>query len=701
MPPTRMPLTPRNCTLWALFVVAAMLSLPLSAQEFSAHPHSRARLITDSTGLAPGATTVVGLHIRLDNDWHAYWSNPGDSGAAPLFEWKVPDGVTITGPNYPLPTRFDTPPLTSFGYARDVMYLFDVTVPASYQGPNPIELRLSAEWLVCKIECIPAFGDFSWKAQLTNSFTPSPNYDAIQAYKGQLPQLADAQTVRILALRSAEGQSIQVQVQNLADFTVADFYPNAQSGLPFQRPSIQKLSPDVDSFTIMPSPGATVQRISGVLVLQSGERNFGVTIDQPIEIPTKSHWELMQLLVFAFLGGIILNLMPCVFPIISIKLLGIMQHAHGDRRLIQRDCMAYVAGVVASFVALGGSLAALRSAGTLLGWGFQLQSPIFVAFLCILFAVLAASFLGMFNIQVSVGSAGRLMQREGAFGQFMTGVLSAVVASPCTAPFMGFAMGAAMSQETPMILATFAFLGLGLGSPYLLFMARPTWLSHLPRPGAWMETLRQFMAFPLLATTLWLLWVLGQVANQDALIATLAAMLVLGLAFWIHRRLNKTGIAWLIATTSIVAGLFLTHHSTPPESASQSSKTSASHSGVIWQPFTPENLAAAIAGDRPVFVNFTADWCITCKVNERVAFRHAEVGEFFRANNIVALQADWTKRDRVIAEVLARYHRIGVPLYLFWAAEATEPIVLPEVLTPGLLMSNLGEHLKPLAKPAN
>jgi len=679
---------------FSMFAASSFFAGPAHGSDFETFPHSQARLISEADRAAPGNSITIALHIKLDPDWYSYWQNPADAGASPLFFFELPPGVEVSEPFYPLPQRLESDPLVAFGYTGETMYMFELRLAQELEVGESLDIALSAEWLVCKVECIPAFGDFPLAIQIASNKEYSPNAQDISRFQSKIPVAIEPEALGLTVSKSQDQQSLLMSIDTTKLYSDVDFFPDNHVALSYAKPKILETTYNNISLTLQRT---TVQsdidqeRVAGVLLLKdSAGINEAYYIETTLS-QTRLGPEVNRayMLLLAFIGGLLLNLMPCVFPVISIKLFGIVKHAHGRPGLVQLQCLSYVAGVVLSFLAVGGLLVALRMSGQAFGWGFQLQSPIFLAFLVLLFAFLGFYFLGEFKISFSVGSLGsKLMRKDGVSGQFFTGILSTVVASPCTAPFMGVAMGAAITQSTPFILLTFATLGLGLAAPYFIFVVYPKALSWLPKPGAWMETLQQFLAFPLLATCIWLIWVLTQVAGSFVMAATLLGVLCLAAAIWVHTRLQRPIAAIVIALMAI--GLNLGYAAR--DHSSNLDTSAMPQSGIDWKVFDPAQIEQSIADGFIVFVDFTADWCITCKVNERLTFTDKRVSEFISKHEIVMYKADWTRRDRVITETLDQYGRIGVPMYLLRLPGKSKGFVLPEILTPAVFINEISRH---------
>jgi len=414
--------------------------------------------------------------------------------------------------------------------------------------------------------------------------------------------------------------------------------------------------------------------------------------------PSANSVGLPLALGLALLGGLILNLMPCVFPILSIKILSFVQRAGEDRRHILRHGFVFAAGVLVSFWVLAGLLIALRAGGRQLGWGYQLQSPSFIILISVVLFLLSLSLLGVFEIGGNLIGVGGGKSGSGYGGSFFTGILATIVATPCTAPFMGSALAYALTQTAVVSLLVFTALGLGMAAPYLILSASPKLLRFLPRPGAWMETFRQFMAFPLLATLIWLTWVLGLQIGVDGLVRFLFGLLIFGMAAWVFGRWNQPirsfgvrVVARLVTVGLLGAGLYVASLGTGMVAGAVVPSVETDPESISWIEFNPDRLREEVDSGRSVFLDFTAAWCLTCKANEMIAFRSVEVSDAFRDRGILAMKADWTTRNPEITEALARFGRTGVPLYVFFAGDGAEPVILPQIINPAIVLEAIGD----------
>lgn len=650
----------------------------------------RAELIAHAPeGVQPGKPVWLGLKLEHIPHWHTYWKNAGDSGLPTTLTWTLPEGVSAGEIDWPAPQRLPLPPLLNYGYENTVVLPVPVTLGAAVSGALPVKLR--ADWLVCEVECIPQSGEFEMRLD-----TSSPINSHARDFESALaarPEDVDATAVAVV-----EGQSLRFEVRGLPaalQAREATVFPEVAGVLDNAAAVTQKW----DGVTWQATWPLSSQRSESptslplVLVFEGGP-NLRVTsrvtgweavtgaaeaTTPDAAAPLAAPLGFITALLFALLGGVILNLMPCVFPVLSLKVLALTQHA-GEARARWTSALAYTAGVVLSFVALAGLLIAARAAGEQLGWGFQLQSPGIVVALAALFTLIGLNLAGVFEFGSFLPSnVASLRARDPTLDSFLTGVLAAAVASPCTAPFMGAALGAALTWPVAQSLAVFAALGLGVAAPYLLVSAVPAIGRALPRPGRWMETFKVALAFPMFATVVWLTWVLGQQTGIDGAAALLLALLALALSAWWWGRRPENGMKRVLSTVAIVllaAGAF--SWASPLWRVAGTPSRTAADVGGLWQPWSPRQVEELRATGRKVFVDFTAAWCVTCQYNKRTTLADSEVLQAFETNNVALLRADWTNRDAVIAAELARLGRSGVPVYVFYDG-ADAPRLLSEL----------------------
>jgi thiol:disulfide interchange protein DsbD len=692
--------------LTAAFLVGALLVTAAAAAPPA--PRVRAELISEVGGVEPGGEFWVGLRQRIAPGWHTYWINPGDSGEPTAIEWTLPAGFRHGAIAWPHPARIPVGPVMSYGYTDEVVLLVALRAPPGLVPGSRVSLKAQASWLVCETICIPEEA----RLQLTLPVVASPpapdprGAPLVAKARRALPlpspwaaSFSDAGDVLVLRLRAPA----------LAAAGAPDvwFYPDRWGVIDHAAP--QDVAVDGDGIAVRVTRGSLplepAAAVEGVLVVR--ERLDQGTVSQsfvvraaPESVPalqlggSRDAVSLPRALLLALAGGLVLNLMPCVLPVLSVKILSLVQHAGALPRVLRGHGIAYTAGVLASFAVVAGALIALRATGDQLGWGFQLQSPLFVSLLAYVLFALALSLSGVIMLGGAVTGFGHgLAARPGYAGSFFTGALATVAATPCTAPFMGVAVGFALTQPAGTALLVFEALGLGLALPYLGLSLVPAWRRLLPKPGPWMERLKQFLAFPLYASVAWLVWVVSQQAGSEGVAAVLAGLVLVAFAAWLHQTSRVSGRRWRDAATAGVAVSALGAIALAGLGGALPVRAAKSGvEGVAWEPFSPKRLAQLRAEGSPVFVNFTAAWCITCLVNERVALRSPEVAEAFAREGVVSLKADWTNRDGAIAEVLGSFGRSGVPLYVVYPAArggrraGLEPTVLPQILSERILI---------------
>jgi len=668
-----------------------LLSLVLAATPAFAQdtaPKVHARLVAEDAAVAPGGTVSIALEEKIAPHWHTYWKNPGDAGAPTEIGWTLPQGWKTGVIQWPRPKRLPVGPLMDYGYEGTPWLLIPLTAPADAKGP--VTIKAAVSWLVCEKICIPEDASLTLTLQVgTQQPDPTVAKD-FAAARALLP------VVSPWKLNYALGNSLDLYAAApslaAAHPTSADFFP-AASGL-IKNAAPQLVGYAKDGLVLRLTPGAKVSGLlQGLLVLTSTDGSIQAleVSAPPGPVPpaefganTSADLTLWLAILFAFLGGVILNVMPCVLPILAMKALSVARHgAHG-----RSESFAYAAGAVLSFAGLGLAIVALRAGGQEIGWGFQLQSPIAVAGFALLVFAVGLNLSGLFEVG-SVTAGESLAGRGGLTGAFFTGVLAVAVAAPCTAPFMAAALGFALALTAPLALLVFVSLGLGFALPFLLLGIWPRALAFLPKPGAWMLTFKQFLAFPMYAAAAWLAWVLSQQAGPSGVAILLGAAIALALGAWlwsVTRNLTSTGrgIGALIALAVLACGLYgvslLRDAVAAP--AAQSSKTGEAYSA--------DKLAALRAANRPVFVDATAAWCITCLVNEEAVLSQAGIKRAFAAKNVAYLVADWTNRNPAITALLKDNGRSGVPLYLYYAPGASQPVILPQILTQNDVLAAIG-----------
>lgn len=682
-------------------------------------PHSEAHLLPEARSIRPGSTFTVALAIDLDEGWHTYWRNPGDSGTPAILEWSLPAGYRAGPVQWPAPERIPTPPLMSYAYTGRVMLLTDITVPPDARAGTTARLGLSAEFLVCREICLPAEVTRTLDVPVTaDGGTPDPTRaQAFAATRARLPM--ESGEWQASAIPTPAGYDLVIHPPRGWDERSTSFYffiddatalEHAVPQAPAWRDGSLHLTLTRSAYNT--DPGAldgVLERTDGGGFDEAGTRPalvLPVPVQKVTTAPAASRQALALVIVFAFAGGLLLNLMPCVFPVLSLKILGFVHQAGGDARRTRLHGVAFSAGVILSFLVLATTLLAIRAAGAEVGWGFQLQSPAVVAVLCVLLFVIGLGFAGVVEAGASLTRLAGVGGSDPRYrGSFLTGVLATVVATPCTAPFMGVAVGAALVRPSAEALGIFGMLGVGMAAPYVVLSSWPGLLRRVPRPGAWMETLKQALAFPMFAVSAWLVWVFGLQTGMDGAGALLGCLVLIGFAAWAvgrwpagtsTRRALVT--SRLVASLAVVAACAAAWHGvrSQPAAASASEATAGA-----WRPFEEGLVDAQRRAGRPVFVDFTAAWCISCQVNERLVLSDDAVLDAFRARGVVLVKADWTRREPDITRALESFGRSGVPLYVLYPPDpAAGPKLLPAMLTTGIVLDALdamGASGSPLA----
>jgi thiol:disulfide interchange protein len=683
------------------FMVAVLgLVMPTRAAAPVVDPVT-AKLVSEFGTAVPGTMLWADLHLDIAPGWHTYWRNPGDSGLPTEIAWTLPAGFSAGDISWPLPERFVASGIGNYGYSRAVDLLVPIAIPPQLQPGTEAHFAADASWLVCAEICIPGEAKLSITLPVGTvpATTDRDTAALFAAARSHVPRAA-----AFPAHFSATGQEIRLSVPAEAiaglDRPTASFFPvdpnivNAAADPKTERRGEGlELVLDQASGPAAARPG---QKLGGVLAVRGAdgaERAYSIEAAQvasePVENGAVLPW--WQALLFALLGGVALNLMPCVFPVLSLKLLSLA--GPGSDSEHRHHGIAYAAGVILSFALLGGTLLVLRTGGAAIGWGFQLQSPLVVGLLAYLLFAMGLSLSGVAEFGVGLaGTGSRFAARGGMLGAFATGVLATIVATPCTAPFMGAALGFALIASAPLALAIFIALGIGLAAPLALAGLIPGLARLLPRPGAWMGIFKQLLAFPLYGTVAWLIWVLIQEVGPEGTLPALFGLVFVGFAVWIYGVSRIAGPAMRrlgtgLAAASITAALIVAATASP---AGARPERSAAREGLGYEPFSTARLAALASEHRPAFVNLTAAWCITCLINERATLDNTTVRQAFAQRRVVALKGDWTRQDPEITAFLQKFGRSGVPLYLLYDGSGA-PNVLPQILTEGTVLSAIGK----------
>jgi thiol:disulfide interchange protein len=696
-------LRPTRTALWFAALIAGLIlaAAPSSRAATPVEPVS-ARLVAEAAGIAPRATLWIDLHLDIAPGWHTYWRNPGDAGLPTEIGWTLPAGFTAGDIAWPVPERFVVGTLGNYGYRNAVDLLVPITASQDVEPGNVAQFEAHASWLVCSEICIPGEAKLSLTLPVgVIPAIPDPaNAALFTASRSHLPKPAGFET-RFAA--TAQGIRLGVPDALLAglDQPSVNFFPYTENVIDAAAEPRLEHGKHGSELVLARATGPAAKlptALDGVFVVGGAEQALTIHAASASTAPAIGEGsraegvEWWQALLFALLGGIVLNLMPCVFPVLSLKLLSLAGAA--DRAAQRHHAAAYALGVILSFTALGGGLLVLRAGGAAIGWGFQLQSPVVVGLLAYLLFAMGLSLSGVADFGLGLAGIGdRFAGRGGLAGAFATGILATVVATPCTAPFMGAALGFALLAPPLLALAVFVALGVGLAAPLALASSVPGVARLLPRPGQWMALFKQLLAFPLYGTVAWLLWVLIQEVGPDGALAALFGLVCVGFAVWVYGSTRLAGPAMRrvgagLAAAGTAAALMLAVTAAP--AGARPEGTRAAQGGLGYEPFSPARLAALAAEHRPVFVNMTAAWCLTCLVNEHTTLDSAAVRHAFSDRHIVALKGDWTRQNPDITAFLQQFGRSGVPLYLLYDRTGATT-VLPQILTEGEILDALGK----------
>lgn len=680
----------------AILTIALSLTIPAlvafaePTDEADKNPVT-ATLISENSVIHPGETFTVGILLKHEPHWHTYWLNPGgETGLPTTVEWDGPEGFLFSEIQWPKPQRIAVDDIVSYGYENEALLIAEVTAPENLPVGESIQLNTNIDWLMCKDVCVPGGTSIDINLPVSEEgvlIEDESLLGKIAQTRAEQPQslpqwkttLQKEQNALLLTITSKAETNANLALNKAHFFSNNDLVPAANA---------QIFSSAKNSFQLRltTDPLSTEQELSGIIYAEEGWLADGSASGLLIEIPlatattaTASSGLSLEILLLAFIGGLILNLMPCVFPVIGIKIMGFVQQAGENRRKVTLHGLIFTFGVLLSFWILAGALILLRAQGSQIGWGFQLQSPLFVYFLIILLFIFALNLTGLFEVGTSaVGVGSKLTAKSGLSGSFFSGVLATIVATPCAAPFLAVALGAALTLPPAASLLVFTVIGLGLSFPYLILSAFPKWVNILPRPGSWMESFKQIMAFPLFATVAFLIWVLAAQVEGYGLLWVLLAITVIALVGWIYGRWtglqhkSSVRIVAQIVTLCLLIGAIVMGYPRAPEEK--------------WHTWSPELVATLKEKDRPIYIDFTARWCATCQTNKAAVFGSQRVLDTFKEKNVALLKADWTNRDPLISETLAKYGRSAVPFNLVYLPSEEKPIVLPTLLTPGIVL---------------
>ena len=705
--------------------------------------HTRVTLLADVASIRPGVPFTAGVLLHMDPGWHTYWENPGETGLPTQIHWSLPPGF-VAGPiQWPLPAKhIESGNILTFGYDNETMLLVSITPPASLHPGTPARLGAKVSWLECERLCVPGNATVDLRIPVSKKTPAKDNAPLFDRYRSLLPRPYESND-EISVASTLAGRSVTLHVSPRGSTTFApgaedavDFYPGPPGPISAGRSEISTAAGGeivrLPLSRLDSSAGASVLRGIVTYRLQTGERrSVALEIPLPSEFcaalplagapepsgglldrsfvtdQNSGRQPLLLFLAFALLGGLLLNIMPCVLPVIALKIFGLVKMAGDHPGRIKRLGWFFSLGILASFLVLALFVIILQAAGQQVGWGFQFQEPLFVVAMCAVVFAFGLSLFGVFEIQLPsaavMGVSGIVARQQGRTGyaaSFWEGVFATILATPCTAPFLGSALGFAFAQPPPVIVLMFAIVALGMALPYLILTAKPAWLKFLPKPGEWMVTAKQFMGFLMMATLLWLLYVLGKQLGMESVIWTGAFLLAVGVACWLVGRFAtltasraRFAITWVAAIILVVLGYYvflesaLDIRSVIAGVPGSTESVGTNPEGIQWKPFSVAGVESALNDEKPLFIDFTAEWCLTCKVNEHSVLTDQRVVEKFRTSNITAVRADWTNRNPDITKLLARFGRSGVPLYvIFPAGKPDAPIVLPEVITTSMVI---------------
>ncbi|WP_306251142.1 protein-disulfide reductase DsbD [Parvularcula sp. IMCC14364] len=681
-------------------------------------------------GIAPGETILVGFHQKLRDGWHVYWVNPGESGLPLDLRWTTPAGFSTSDPLYPLPHRLPLETLVNYGHEGEPTFLVELTAPPEAVPGTNADFSIKATWLICADICIPESGDFTLSIPVVaEPAGPDPQgFPVIENAKLDQPVEADFEA----GFFDFNGRPVlHLDTDQFDDSSDIHYFPFVVDMVDASGP--EDVAATGNGLSIVFDAGfmydpAETKSLDGVLTVGKGRAIRGYTISAPqrdtpedaaqrlgslspastdqaadhasdqVGIPANNASSapeagLIGILWLAFLGGIILNIMPCVFPVVFLKAAHLAKAAHEERATIRLQGLLYTAGVLVTFLILAGILIALRAGGEQVGWGFHLQSPLVISAFAVVIFLVGLNLAGLFEIGTSLQGVGsNLAGKGGNAGAFFTGLLAVAVAAPCIGPFLGVPVGFALVQPAAVGLAVFAVMGLGLALPYLLISLVPGLARLLPKPGAWMETFKQVLSFAMFATLIWLIWTLTLQAGPDGLVLLLIALLLVAFAAWAFGRSQKPSGGWVsrgLAIMALIGSAFVISGIEPQKQTALSASSAPGEGDVSELPtaiFSPATLNDYRTAGTPVFIDFTAAWCVTCQFNKQRVLTQKPVVEAFHEKGVIYMVADWTLQDPEITQALEEQGRSGVPLYLFYAPGADQPVVLPQMLSIKLML---------------
>ena len=707
----------RRLRLLILVALSGLAVLPALAA------HTEARLLLDAEAARPGDTVIAGIELKMDSGWHTYWKNSGASGMPTTIKWTLPPGITAGEIQWPPPKKLPEEDLTTYIYEGETMLVVPLKLAADLK-PGPLQIKGKVSWLECEVMCLPGDAEVTATLEIAAASKKSQNADLIATWQNRLPRPGDALSPSARwdspALPDSASRAFILQWTPAKLPAEAEFFPYAFDGFEVEAPT-ERLTLEKNAVALRKKikklSGDWPAEVAGVIFQKDGNTSESYEVKLKLApaagsgpaIPATTRpaggvrapfWKAA---LYAFLGGLILNIMPCVLPVIALKILGFVSQAKDHPARIRKLGLVYALGVLASFLGLAVMVVGLQAAGQTAGWGMQFGNPQFLVGLTILMTLVALNLFGLFEITPSssvMDAAGNLAAKEGTAGAFFNGVLATILATPCTAPFLGVALGFAFAQTNPlMIILIFLIAGAGLAAPYVLLSWQPAWLKFVPKPGVWMEHFKVAMGFPMLATAVWLFSLTlvhyGSRSWWLALFLVVVAFAAWVFGTFIQRGSRNRGLAWALVAillgggfASIVEGQL--HWRNPEGESGPAKGLKTSPGGIAWEPWSREAVAKAQAENRPVFVDFTADWCLTCQANKKFAIEIPSVQAKLKEINALTLLGDYTRLPKDITEELRKFSRAGVPLVLVYPRDSkAQTIVLPEALTPGIVLEAL------------
>lgn len=651
-----------------------------------------------------GQSFWVGFSFKPDEDWHIYWRNPGDSGLAPKIEWQLPQGFQVGEIKWPQPNKIEAAPLISFGYHEEALILVEIKSPSSIDNISELQLSTKVSWLACKVECIPGVTHFNLKLPITNT-SPESNPDYFENYNRYKQSYPVKDILNAFSIQQNESEFI-IQYnpsQFIEGINIIQFFPYDVNIVDYvENPKFEIINRTY-KITIKKSPHFQLgksDRFRGIFAFQ--KKNFGQISPVEIDLPIKP--DLVPILMeknftgnimtdiplavlFAFLGGLILNLMPCVLPVLTIKILNLVEKSRSEHSKLFNHGVQFTMGIILSFWFLAAMMIILRLAGNQIGWGFQFQSPFFVVSMAILFFMLALNLFGLFEIGTG------LTRFKSTDFAFLNGVLATVVATPCTAPFMGAAIGFALTKSPAYTFLIFTAMGMGMAFPYLVLSRYPALLKFVPKPGPWMIFMKQLFGFVMIAVVIWLSWVLSIQTGSEAVIILMIGLFFLGLGTWLHGvGKNSKGII-ILSLVLYFFGFYSSFQAVRRPAIHVTGEKSKKENGINWEEFDTISYERYLADNKPVFLDFTAAWCLSCQVNEQTVFHNQKIIERFKERGIIAIKADWTNHDPKITEALNSFGKNSIPLYVFFPqGNHSRPVILPEIITPAIVLSTIDKY---------